>query len=117
MTDHGLVGVIIALQEGPTLVIDTWLMSCRVMGRTVEAAMLSVLCREAKLRHCTAIVGTYVPTDKNAAAATVYGQYGFALTEHALDHSVWQYDLEAKGIISAEFIRIVHPEEIGNAVS
>lgn len=117
LTDHGLVGLIIALQEGPTLVIDTWLMSCRVMGRTVEAAMLSVLCREAKLRHCTAIVGRYVPTDKNAAAATVYGQYGFVLTEHAVDHSVWQYDLEAKGIIPAEFIRIVYPEEIGNVVS
>lgn len=117
LADHGLVGVIIALQEGSSLVIDTWLMSCRVMGRTVEAAMLSVLCREAKLRHCTAIVGTYVPTEKNAAAATVYGQYGFVLTEHASDHSVWHYDLEAKEIIPAKFIRIVHPEEIGNAVS
>ncbi|MGC3974614.1 MAG: hypothetical protein QM771_09565 [Nitrospira sp.] len=52
-TDHGLVSVMIARCEGEILDIDTWLMSCRVIGRTVEATMLEHLCRHAARLGCT----------------------------------------------------------------
>src|SRR5205823_1523103 len=51
--DHGLVAVIIAQQNGRLLDIDTWLMSCRVLGRTVENSMFARLCEAALARGCT----------------------------------------------------------------
>ncbi len=75
--DHGLVGVVLARQDGPALEIDTWLMSCRVIGRTLENAVLGVLVEQARLRGCSAIRGTYVPTAKNSLVADLYLRLGF----------------------------------------
>ncbi|MCU1426160.1 MAG: uncharacterized protein JWL83_160 [Actinomycetia bacterium] len=77
--DHGLVGVVIAKQDGEVLDIDTWLMSCRVIGRTAEQAMLGALARAGTERGCTTLRGTYVPTGKNALVKDLYPTLGFTL--------------------------------------
>ena len=64
--DHGLVALLIARRDGDALDIDTWLMSCRVIGRTVEHAMVGSLCRRARELGCSPLRGTYVPSAKNA---------------------------------------------------
>ncbi len=115
--DHGLVSVIIAMREGNELNIDTWLMSCRVIGRTVEAAMLASLCRQAEQLQCISIRGTYLPTAKNAVVATVYGKYGFDLVSKDQERSIWRYDLNEKGPITCDFIRVVNSWETNNVAS
>ncbi len=105
--DHGLVSVMIARCEGDVLDIDTWLMSCRVIGRTVEATMLEHLCRQAAQAGCTILQGTYIPTQKNAMAADAYAKYGFEPADHADGHQVWRYDLRARGPITNTFVRNV----------
>ncbi len=76
--DHGLVGVVLARQNDSDLEIDTWLMSCRVIGRTLEGAILGALDEQARSRGCSTISGTYVPTAKNALVADLYPRLGFA---------------------------------------
>ena len=77
-TDHGLVGVMGALVEEDRLRIDIWAMSCRVIGRTAEATMLSALLRAARARRCEEILGIYIPTAKNISVERLYERFGFS---------------------------------------
>jgi FkbH-like protein len=105
-TDHGLVSVLIALQRGTALDIDTWLMSCRVIGRTVEAAMLSELCHAAERRGCDRIYGTYIRSSKNAMVADLFERFGFERARGGDDAVVrWEYDLSDHGSIASPFIQ------------
>jgi FkbH-like protein len=107
-TDHGLVAIMIAQKRGDVLDIDTWLMSCRVIGRTVEAEMLSQLCLAAAKLSCTELRGTFIPTAKNDMAKDVFASFGFERCGAGADGSVvWRYDLAARGRIRNEFIAVV----------
>jgi FkbH-like protein len=110
--DHGLVGVVLA-RPGPSdesLDIDTWLMSCRVLGRTLEATMLHELCLVAIDRGFATITGSYVRTSKNAMVADVYGRHGFVCVHEDTDGSRWAYDLRQRGPVPATHIRVVREE-------
>jgi FkbH-like protein len=103
LTDHGLVGVMIALDVDGALDIDTWLLSCRVIGRTVEAAMFSRLCSEAEARGLELLRGTYVRTPGNGLVRDLYERLGFALVDRDEDVSTWTYRI-ADGHPRNEFI-------------
>lgn len=75
--DHGLVAVLIGEIEGNALEVDTWLMSCRVLNRTVEHLCLNELVRLARIRSLTTIRGTYIPTEKNALVKDHFEKLGF----------------------------------------
>jgi FkbH-like protein len=76
--DHGLVGVGFATLHDDRAVVDTLLLSCRVIGRTAERLLLQELGRAAAGRGCKALVGCYRATDRNAVVAGLYPQLGFA---------------------------------------
>ena len=105
--DHGLVSVMIARRDGNTLDIDTWLMSCRVIGRTVESTMLEHLCRRALQLGCTSIRGTYIPTPKNAMAAEAYAKQDFSRLDATDGVEIWTYDLLANGLMTNPFVKSV----------
>jgi FkbH-like protein len=109
--DHGLVSLMIALRRANVLEIDTWLMSCRVLGRTVEATMLQHLFGRANELGCTSVRGIYIPTAKNAMAKDVFAKFGFTLVEDSGGSCVWQYDLMVKPPITNEFIEVVQSWE------
>jgi FkbH-like protein len=76
--DNGLVGAAIAAPEADgRWVIDTFLLSCRVIGRRVETALLSALSEEVRGRGARALLGEYLPTAKNKPAADFYPKHGF----------------------------------------
>ncbi|MCV2349763.1 HAD-IIIC family phosphatase [Paucibacter sp. Y2R2-4] len=87
-SDHGLVGILIAKpmpkSVHPTLFIDSFLLSCRVIGRTVEQSMMQTLIQRARHLGYQRIIGQYCPTQKNQLVATIYLELGFKLT--ANDH-------------------------------
>jgi FkbH-like protein len=66
--DYGLVGEIVANAQGTDLVVDTLLLSCRVLGRGVEHAMLRRLGEIAEERGLTHVNLRYLPTPKNEPA-------------------------------------------------
>jgi FkbH-like protein len=96
--DQGLVGVSITHDEGDTCEIETFLLSCRVIGRTVETALLSALASAAMKRGCKRLIGCFVPTRKNAPARDFYSQHGFKLESAGDEGSKWILDLTSEAI-------------------
>lgn len=75
--DNGLISVIILKREAPSLLVDTWLMSCRVLARGVEQYAMNQVVKFAKAHGYTTVVGSYIPTAKNAMVKNFYEQFGF----------------------------------------
>ena len=75
--DNGLVSVIIGEKISDELHVRLWLMSCRVLKRGMEFAMLNKLVERAKKNFCKKIVGYYFPTQKNKMVADLYSSFGF----------------------------------------
>ena len=77
--DYGLTGVVIAemLPESRRFSIDTLLLSCRVLGRGIETALLSALADEARSAGLVEIRAAYRPTPKNVPAASYLPKHGF----------------------------------------
>jgi len=100
--DHGLVGVLVARRDGDALEIDTWLLSCRVIGRTAEHAMLAELAARAEALGIARLRGTYVPTERNGIVRELYGTLGFERTGDA----TWEYDLAANGRPASDFVTV-----------
>jgi FkbH-like protein len=101
--DNGLISVILARPDeqwgADALLIDTWLMSCRVLGRQVEAAALDVVAKEAARRGAQALIGEYRPTPRNGLVSHHYEKLGFvpadAPVSHLPDASFWRFDVAA----------------------
>ena len=102
--DHGLVALMIAEQQGEAMEIETWLMSCRVIGRTVEDAMFRRLCEIALERGCTNVRGTFIRTAKNGIVGDLFARLGFDPISEGPDRSDWAYDLAATGVPASDHI-------------
>ena len=76
--DNGIIAIVIGRMQGPDCVLDTWLMSCRVLGRGVEAATLNVVAGCALALNATRLLGEYRPTARNGMVAGHYERLGFA---------------------------------------
>jgi FkbH-like protein len=79
--DNGVIAIIIGrLRDDGDLYIDTWLMSCRVLGRQVEPTTLNLIAQEARRLGAKRLIGEYIPTKKNAMVKDHYARLGFADT-------------------------------------
>ncbi|MBF0613779.1 MAG: HAD-IIIC family phosphatase [Magnetococcales bacterium] len=103
--DNGIVGVMMARQRTTesVLEIETFLLSCRVIGRTIETAMLAELCHQARQRSLRYLLGRVMPTPKNLPARALYAEHGFSQLSKLLytplpDERQWMLDLEQGGI-------------------
>ena len=83
--DNGLIAILIGKVTGDKCIIDTLLMSCRVLKRDMEFAMLDLLVEECKKRNVSEILGTYIRTPKNNMVANLYAEFGFELLDGGTD--------------------------------
>jgi FkbH-like protein len=80
--NFGMIGVIIARpHDADDWMIDTWLMSCRVLGRQVEVAMLAELVGQARALGIVRLHALYLPTPRNGMVRDHYDKLGFARTD------------------------------------
>ena len=91
--DEGIVGVAIVRKEPKTWTLDSFLLSCRVIGRKVETAFLAKIVEDAKEYDVTTLVGEYIPTPKNALVKSFYADHGFEELEQERDIHRWKLDL------------------------
>jgi FkbH-like protein len=102
---HGLIGLAIALpsdQDPQTALIDSLLLSCRVIGRTAEVHMLAHLSAAALEQGFTRLCGIYIPGPRNGLVSDLYPRVGFASRDD--EDSCWEYDLAANGPIESSYI-------------
>jgi FkbH-like protein len=104
--DNGLVGVAITHDSGGVCEIDTFLLSCRVIGRTVETALAAHLVEQARQRGCRRVEGWFLPTKKNAPAREFYPNHGFAALAEDAGAVRWTLDLAAGGVESPAWILV-----------
>ena len=107
--DHGLVGVAIVLDQGDQCEIDTFLLSCRIIGRTVETALLAYIAKGAVKRGCKRLVGWFLPTKKNAPARDFYSQHRFEFVEQTHDGTLWSLDLTQHEVAFPEWVTLITP--------
>lgn len=80
--DNGMISVVICRPvEENVWEIDTWLMSCRVLGRKVEHMVLRRILEQARLEGISNLRGVYHPTERNKMVAEHYAKLGFSKTE------------------------------------
>ena len=79
--DHGLVGIALALPENSEnagrIVIDTFLLSCRVIGRTAEHFLVNRLVNVAARRGYGEVIGEYIASERNGVVANLWPSMGF----------------------------------------
>jgi len=90
--EHGLVGSAIVCREGGTWRIDNVLLSCRVMGLSVETVFLKHISEAARLHDVARLVGEFIPSAKNEPTADFYRRHGFQLASDADGVQSWIFD-------------------------
>ena len=87
--NYGLISLVIAkIQDDGQAVIDTWIMSCRVLKRTVEQMLLNHVVKRLMGRGVSKLYGEYLPTEKNRLVKDLLPNLGFIRTgqdTYALD--------------------------------
>jgi FkbH-like protein len=93
--DNGIISIVIGKRVADAVLLDTWLMSCRVLGRQVEQATLNVVSEEARRLGVRRIVGEYYATSKNSMVKDLYPKLGFAsLAQDSADHGEYALMLD-----------------------
>ena len=77
--DNGIIAIVIGRMVDDDLLIDTWLMSCRVLGRQMEPTTLNLVAAQAQALGAHRLLGDYVPTAKNAMVRDHYTKLGFTV--------------------------------------
>jgi len=92
--DNGMISVVICRAVAPDAwEIDTWLMSCRVLGRRVEQMVLREISRNARERGIRTLIGAYIPTERNAMVRDHYAKLGFQPAgELPSGGATWEFD-------------------------
>jgi len=94
--DNGLVGVALAVPaqaaqidgaqvDNPVYRLDSFLMSCRVLGRFAERALIHAVARRARGHGAPSLLGEFIPSKKNAVAAQLFAETGFTPIEPPAD--------------------------------
>ena len=102
--DNGLVGVAITHYQGQACEIDTFLLSCRVIGRTVETVLLATVAEQARIEGAQRLVGWFLPTKKNVPAREFYRSHGSTCILDQDGASLWEFDLTNGQIVSPPWI-------------
>ncbi len=103
--DSGLVSILLMHTQGDTAVIDNFLMSCRVMGRSIEDSILYAIGKAAEAEGMAKLSASFVPTAKNKPVEKLWDRLGFILKGD--DGGTKQYELclpaENKPLIGARW--------------
>jgi FkbH-like protein len=105
----GLTGVLIGKREEDTLVIDTFLMSCRVIGRGLEFAIWNLIFEDARQAGCRQLQASYIPTAKNAQVKDFYERLGLDLAAEDADGAKhYHKDLAALRDVENDYIQVTY---------
>jgi len=93
--DNGLISIIIGENRGNSCHIDLLLMSCRVLKRGMEEAMLDALVEKCQESNIKTIVGYYYKTKKNSMVLDLFEKFDFILKETNSNDTIWELDIQS----------------------
>ncbi|WP_180540308.1 HAD-IIIC family phosphatase [Nevskia soli] len=101
---YGLIGMLICREAGAhAWEIDTWLMSCRTLGRQMEKFMFDRLLDAAREREVRTLIGIYRPTAKNKMVAGLYDQFGFRRVSETAEETRYELSVPlARGVTATQ---------------
>lgn len=102
----GLTGVVLVRWAPPTLHVDAFLMSCRVIGRGVEFCFWPTLFDEARARGCRSVEASFVPSAKNAQVEDFYDRLGLPLREERDGVRHYRAELDAVRLRAIDWIQV-----------
>jgi len=106
--DNGVVSVVIGKCEDDSLKIDLWIMSCRVLKRDMEYAMMDELIVKCSAAGIKNIIGYFYPTAKNKMVQNFYELMGFKKQEEDINgNSIWNLDIEKTYTNKNQWIKVV----------
>lgn len=91
--DNGVVSVIIGELKDAAVHIRLWLMSCRVLKRNMEQAMLDALVKASQAAGASQLIGYYYPTKKNHMVSHLYESFGFTCVQDNSAGGIWKLPL------------------------
>ena len=101
--DNGIVGVAILVEiEHRVWLIDSLLLSCRVIGRKIETVFLAEIIEILRIDNADVLYGQYLPTKKNSMVSDFYNQHGFQLTDKK--NNLWTFNLSASNMTKPNYI-------------
>ncbi len=107
--DYGMISVLIGSIENQTLSIDTWLMSCRAIGREIEKAVFQEIVNYCFDREIKTIIGYYIKSDKNELVQDHYLKMGFYQSTIKKNITEWKLKIQQKNIVQLPF-KITRPQ-------
>jgi FkbH-like protein len=115
--DNGMISTVICRERGQgEYEIDTWLMSCRVLGRGVERMVLREIQALARARGARSLLGVYRPTERNALVKDHYAGLGFAKAGCEPDGETrWRIDVDAE--VAAAPMTVRRPGQLSVAAA
>jgi FkbH-like protein len=93
ISDLGLIGVAIVRYEGYKMIFDSFLMSCRALGRGLEHALLTFSIMSGAERGATKIIGRYIPSKKNIQTQDFYIKNGFTFLDNNNDQKSFEFNI------------------------
>ena len=102
--DNGITGAYIVEKKENEWIIDTFLLSCRIIGRGIEDSMLEQIIEKARKQNVKIIKGKFIPTQKNKPAENFYENFGFSL-----EQDFWVFNTD-NTINKPEHIKVIKNE-------
>lgn len=102
----GIIGAAILKYRDSTAELDTFLLSCRAIGRGAEECLLAQCIETARAAGCTRIVGIYLPTKRNKLVAKFYQAHGFHLLAGSTTGESWELELNGPVLTAPAWIRL-----------
>ena len=104
--DNGIVGLVIIDLLDKYAVIDTLLMSCRVLGRNIEYKLMDIIIDNIKRKNINIIKAEYIPTYKNKQVEELFEKYGFGLLEKSDESKQYQLDVNDYTYTETNYIKV-----------
>ena len=105
--DNGLVSVVIGHVVEDVCEMDLWIMSCRVLKRDLEFAMMDELVKRCKEKGVKKIIGHYYPTAKNNMVKDFYSIQGFSkISEDEKGNTDWLFEINDDYQLKNEVIKV-----------
>lgn len=99
--DSGITAAIIIRTEQETAHIDSYLLSCRILGKGIENVFLSAVLNSLKNKGIKSVTAEFIPTPKNSQVADFYDRNKFVL-KNETQEGVRHYELELDKYISTD---------------